>query len=339
MRNVSQPSDKPHDSERRRHPRQNVVFSSAELANGNDGIILNISESGVALHAFSEITTDDLPDLRLQLSLEQPWIEVKGKVVWRSQSRKTVGVQFVDLASSARERIKIWISEIGEASTAENSASSDVDVADAATGEDPLPPAVNAVAKTVGATISETVVSEPVISEQARHKVRLEISDSNDDPVHKRTVFITVVACMLLLAVAYLGWSKSGGHGSTEDSRSGSNIEPAPAAASPNSSDNLPNPASNGAPTSRGLPRGEEGNSPSGFVLQVAAVKNENNAIALASQLTQKQFPAFVVNSPGSDLYRVLVGPYGDGDTAANAEADLRREGFSSIRQKNTPTP
>ena len=87
------------------------------------------------------------------------------------------------------------------------------------------------------------------------------------------------------------------------------------------------------------MPQRADGNSPSGFVLQVAAIKNENNAVALASQLTQKQFPAFVVQSPGSDLYRVLVGPYSDSDTTAKAEANLRREGFPSVRQKNTPTP
>jgi len=328
MGNAAQLSDKPHDSERRRHSRQNVLFSSAELADGNDGVILNISEGGVALHAFSEIATDDLSDLRLQLSVEQPWIEVKGRVVWRSPSRKTVGVQFVDLASSARERIKIWISDIDEASSSKNGAAG-VDVAAASVSEDSLPQAANAATKTFGAPLSEQTVSQ-----QPRQNIRLEISGSNYDRGHKRTVFITLVGSMLLLAVAYFVRPKIVGHRAAEDLGIGA----APANSS-NSSDNSPAPALNNAPSSQAPVHEADGNSSSGFVLQVAAIKNENNAIALASQLAQKQFPAFVVNSPGSDLYRVLVGPYSDSDTTAKAEADLRREGFSSIRQKNMPTP
>lgn len=327
MGNGPQLGDKPHDAERRRHTRQDVLFSSAELEKGNDGVILNISEGGVALHALSEITTDHLSDLRLQLSLEQSWIEVKGKVVWRSPSRKTVGVQFVDLAASARERIKTWISGIGEASSSDNGAP---DVSTVSTAGDLLPQSVNASTKLVGAP-----ASEQAIPERMRQTIRLEIPVSSDDRAHKRKVSIALVGSVLLLAIAYFSWPGIGVYRSAEDLKIGT----PPARVSPNASNNLSNPALNNAPSSTGqLPAGD-GNSASSFVLQVAAIKNENNAITLASQLSQKQFPAFVVNSPGSDLYRVLVGPYSDTDAAVRAEADLRREGFSSIRQKNTPAP
>ncbi|HWF38494.1 MAG TPA: SPOR domain-containing protein [Candidatus Acidoferrales bacterium] len=327
MPSAAQLSDKPRDgSERRRHLRQNVLFSSAELQDGNDGIILNISEGGVALHAFSEITTDTLSDLRLQLSVEQPWIEVKGKVVWRSPSRKTVGVRFVDLASSARERIKNWISDVREASSSESGVP---DGAIASPADDLLPQAVSPATKTVGVPVSEQVVSE-----QPRQTIRLEIPASGYDRPHKRTVLITVVSSMLLIALVYFGWSKTGSQRSTESSRIGTTAP----IVSPNSSDNSPTRPLNNAPPSQ-TPQGSDGSSPSGFVLQVAAIKNENNAIALASQLAQKQFPAFVVKSPGSDLYRVLVGPYGDSDTTAKAEVDLKKDGFPSIRQKNPATP
>jgi septal ring-binding cell division protein DamX len=193
-----------------------------------------------------------------------------------------------------------------------------------------LPQAVTATTKTLGAPLSE-----PAVSEQPRQKIRLQISGSNYDRAHKRTIFITLVGSMLLLAAVYFGWLKISDHRSTE----GLKIGTVPEAVSPNPSGNLPTPALNNAPSSQAPVHQADGSSPSGFVLQVAAIKNENNAIALASQLAQKQFPAFVAQSPGSDLYRVLVGPYGDSDTTAKAEADLRREGFSSIRQKNAPTP
>lgn len=322
MQNGAQLIDKSHDSERRRHLRRDVLFSSAELEHGNDGVILNISEGGVALHAFSEITSDDLADIRLQLSLEQPWIEVKGKVVWRSPSRKTVGVQFVDLASSARERIKTWMSDADNAAPSQTPSS---EVAAASTRQDPLRPSLNAPTKTVPGTVSK----------QPRQNIRLEISGSNYDRAHKRTVFITLVGSMLLLAVGYFVWPEIAGRRSADGVKGART----PATVSPNSSDNFPAAAVNNArsPKAQAPPSGADGGNPSGFVLQVAAIKNENNAIALASQLAQKQFPAFVANSPGSDLYRVLVGPYSDSDTATKAQADLKREGFSSIRQQNTP--
>ena len=66
-------------------------------------------------------------------------------------------------------------------------------------------------------------------------------------------------------------------------------------------------------------------------MLQVAAVQHESDALALAQALQQKKFPAFVI-TPGTDkYYRVQVGPYADGQSAATARRDLEAIGFKSI--------
>lgn len=100
--------------EHRRCPRRNVLFASAEFEKGNGGIVLNLSEDGLALHATSQILSDELPDLRFQISVADPWIETKGRIVWRSHSKRTVGVQFLDLADSSRQIIRNWISQTND---------------------------------------------------------------------------------------------------------------------------------------------------------------------------------------------------------------------------------
>ncbi|HJY85574.1 MAG TPA: SPOR domain-containing protein [Candidatus Acidoferrales bacterium] len=66
-------------------------------------------------------------------------------------------------------------------------------------------------------------------------------------------------------------------------------------------------------------------------VLQVAALTREDEALALAETLQQKQFPAFVL-TPGPDhYYRIQVGPYSNARSAARARRRLEREGLKAI--------
>jgi cell division septation protein DedD len=67
------------------------------------------------------------------------------------------------------------------------------------------------------------------------------------------------------------------------------------------------------------------------MVLQVAALRSEADALALAEALQQKQFPAFVLTPETGGLYRVQVGPYTSTKAADGAKKSLEREGFKSI--------
>lgn len=67
------------------------------------------------------------------------------------------------------------------------------------------------------------------------------------------------------------------------------------------------------------------------IVLQIAAMKREGDALALADAIQQKKFPSFVV-TPGSDnLYHVQVGPYTDLQSAESAKHALEQSGFKAI--------
>jgi DedD protein len=72
----------------------------------------------------------------------------------------------------------------------------------------------------------------------------------------------------------------------------------------------------------------------SGESLQVAALSNTDDALALAEFLRRRGYPAFVWG-PGPDhLFRVQVGPYPDDRTAEQARRALAREGFKTIRKR-----
>jgi len=103
-------------SERRFHPRQQVLYSLMLLDDDNGGVVLNISESGLALSAVQSLTEDPL-HMRFQLSESSPWIEAQGRIAWTSASRKTVGVQFVGLPYEERIRIRRWLTSIDPLST------------------------------------------------------------------------------------------------------------------------------------------------------------------------------------------------------------------------------
>ena len=74
-----------------------------------------------------------------------------------------------------------------------------------------------------------------------------------------------------------------------------------------------------------------------GFVLQVAAMKHEDNAETLAETLHQRNFPAFVFRRGAGPFYRVAIGVYGDADSAARVKDELERQGFKVILRRWLP--
>ena len=79
--------------------------------------------------------------------------------------------------------------------------------------------------------------------------------------------------------------------------------------------------AKNGA---AGIPKGA-------YLLQVAAVRSEADAVSLAGELRKKKFPAFVQTPQGDKYYRVQVGPYNDQKAMQNAKKGLEASGFKAI--------
>jgi septal ring-binding cell division protein DamX len=67
------------------------------------------------------------------------------------------------------------------------------------------------------------------------------------------------------------------------------------------------------------------------YMLQVAALRKEADALELARGLQKKKFPAFVVSPQADKYYRVQVGPYPDPKAADAARKSLEGAGFKAI--------
>jgi cell division septation protein DedD len=76
--------------------------------------------------------------------------------------------------------------------------------------------------------------------------------------------------------------------------------------------------------TSTSAPRGN-------YMLQVAALTRQTDALALASNLQKKKFPSYVLPPRGDKYYRVQVGPYSDQKSAEAARKGLESAGFKAI--------
>jgi DedD protein len=67
------------------------------------------------------------------------------------------------------------------------------------------------------------------------------------------------------------------------------------------------------------------------YILQVAALTKEGDALALANTLQKKGFPASVLSPQADKFYRVQVGPYADPKSADIAKKGLEDTGFKAI--------
>jgi TonB family protein len=97
--------------DRRAHPRQRVrSLAYVHLGESNGGIVLNISESGIAVQAAEALDSGEgLLAMRIEIPRSRKRLEVRGEIVWVGESRKEAGLRFVDLSEGALKRIRSWM--------------------------------------------------------------------------------------------------------------------------------------------------------------------------------------------------------------------------------------
>jgi len=71
------------------------------------------------------------------------------------------------------------------------------------------------------------------------------------------------------------------------------------------------------------------------YVLQVAALEKQEDALALANSLQKKNFSAFVQTPQKDKFYRVQVGPFKDPKSADFAKMGLESAGFKAFYVKH----
>ncbi len=107
----SLPLPNPENAERRVHTRQSIrSLSYVDLGPGNGGVVLNLSEGGLAVSLAMEIATDELSDLTFRLPGKGKEIEIGTRVIWTGKSRKELGLRFERIRDKDAQRIRAWIS-------------------------------------------------------------------------------------------------------------------------------------------------------------------------------------------------------------------------------------
>jgi hypothetical protein len=107
--------------DRRQSPRTVLdKIHCIQLGLDNSAIVLNVSDGGLAFHAFQPI-----PDTReIQFSLSLPnhqRLQGTGELVWRDESKKTAGLRFVSLPAAIREQMRDWGLQGSSVATSESS--------------------------------------------------------------------------------------------------------------------------------------------------------------------------------------------------------------------------
>lgn len=99
-------------SDRRVHQRlEDGRASLVELGGDKCGIVLNISEGGMAILSAEDLNgSNGLRNLRFQAPEFEHWIETDAEIAWISDSKKQAGVRFKGLSDTTRTQLRAGIS-------------------------------------------------------------------------------------------------------------------------------------------------------------------------------------------------------------------------------------
>ena len=96
--------------DRRNYARRSVrSLAYIDLGSDNGGIVLNLSEGGVAVHSAVTLSGVHLPRIRFQLPQSPDWIEARGEIAWTSETKMLAGILFIGLPDRARQQIRDWV--------------------------------------------------------------------------------------------------------------------------------------------------------------------------------------------------------------------------------------
>lgn len=154
-------------SDRRAHPRQRIrSLAYVHLGESNGGIVLNISESGIALQAAEALDAREGPlVMRIEIPHSRQRLEVSGEIIWVGESRKEAGLRFVNLREDALKRIRAWMAREESPETAHEESEEEVERPVASDAE-------------VGA---ETVVIEEALAGREDHVAEAEELGARDE--------------------------------------------------------------------------------------------------------------------------------------------------------------
>jgi TonB family protein len=106
-----------------RYPLSSLAY--LDIGPDNGGIILNVSEEGLALQAVGPLEQQGEINLRIQLPHADDRIETAATIVWLSQSNRQAGVRFTSMPAETRAQIQRWMSSQPPLGASEDRSASD----------------------------------------------------------------------------------------------------------------------------------------------------------------------------------------------------------------------
>jgi cell division septation protein DedD len=345
--------------ERRQHQRlvpDAPLFVS--LDDANSGLLLDLCEGGLAVASLLPRSLDEIVTLGFDLPELVGHFEAKARIAWTRDSGHLTGVHFIDLEETSRQQLSEWIAtgtNLRSAPLAEavepvietRSTYAQVD-------------AIRQEARANGTTAERPLFEAPAGSEGDFESAKREPSllagrERGGKIRYSIELFVAVV--ILSWALVFLGY-QMGSTGASRQSRetavpkvTEASSRPEESLAVASAASLAPTPPPKLAPAPAFVPARTSNRAPavprvaaaslsagpamdSGIVLQVGAMKLEDNAAAMAQELRKKKFPAVVLRHGNEKLYRVVVGPYGDADSTVKVKQQLEKEGFKPLLQR-----
>ena len=108
--NSSQASTLQMHENRRSTRRRMAPMTYVEIGAENGGLLLDVSEGGLGLHAAHILPAGRQMSLRFRLPRSRQAVESKAEIAWIGPSQKRAGLRFIELPEAARASIREWIS-------------------------------------------------------------------------------------------------------------------------------------------------------------------------------------------------------------------------------------
>jgi cell division septation protein DedD len=319
------------------------------LDDSKSGLLLDLCAGGLAVASLVPRNLDDVVSLAFDLPEGVGHIEAKAAIAWTRDSGHLTGVRFVDLDDASQQQLSEWISAGTNLRLAPVNEEIEPVVVTRSTYAQVDP--ISDETRDKGAAHLRALFSTSILSGETEP----EVADS--DPAapegrertgkSRHTIELFLAVVVLSWALVFLGYQM----GSTGASRQTREVTGASKVTEASSKPEMASVAAEPAPTLTPTPSPTRTTAPariatpktvsapassmdSGLVLQVGAMKLEDNASALAQDLRKKKFPAMVFRHGNDKLYRVAVGPYSDADSTAKVKEQLEKQGFKPLLQR-----
>lgn len=190
--------------DRRHFPRRRLKsLAYIDLGSDSGGIVLNVSEGGLALHSAVALNRRPLPSIRFQLPDSPAWVTAHADIAWINATRKQAGIRFAGLPDDARRQIREWVASWSPE--------------DSSAG--PLGGAMELASLTLG-DVPETRAAPPLREpEGVERKLRLHFAHRPPPPSEDRPTpaargiwwsFVAVIGSLAIASLAF-GWAAGRG--------------------------------------------------------------------------------------------------------------------------------